>query len=241
MSSAPGKRGRADEACERINVSPAELMGWLASSPVGKQQSGGDSTQGQSNSTGTERWGDGMPGDQSELDFIENLFAGTEALTAVAPAAVPPASSATGEDEALSALPPSDSTAEEDQQVHSRLLSQARLQGPTVVTAWSRSPSGRVRLHIVFPDRPGLLSVLSNTLLQHGGSVCSVSAQTTEDGYAVDLIGVEDLPEDLRAVDEHLRAALAPAPGRSRATSDDASSSSLDTMEASAARPLYAA
>ena len=43
-----------------------------------------------------------------------------------------------------------------------------------------------------------MLSVLSNTLLQHGGSVCSVSAQTTEDGYAVDLIGVDDLPADLR-------------------------------------------
>ncbi len=60
-------------------------------------------------------------------------------------------------------------------------------------TALSRSRSGGVeRLTVVTRDRPGVLATLAGTLAAHSATVLGGACYTRDDGWAIDVIGVDD-------------------------------------------------
>ena len=225
-----------------LDVSPNELLSWLAVDPDNLGGAAPNTWAAQNSEVGPVRMvaSPVLQADRSELAFIAGLLADDDDPKVVGGSPAPPHASdgsisfptAVEEEEIavlLSSLPKQYKlgTTRVDQLLHARLLRRLRAEDAPVLTSWVRSKSAvggesLLQLHIVFRDRPGSLGTLSTVLSQAGANIVGVAAFTTTDGFAVDVIGIDSgLDEVKRAprrtplppfVSRRLRSAPAPCP-----------------------------
>jgi len=118
-------------------------------------------------------------------------------------------------------LPPHyrEQTSEEERLMHARMLRTLRQQPSRYSVsmwkdqgAWDHSGQGRtVRLHVVFPDRPGSIGVILSALGKLGLCFRDAAVFVTADGYAVDAFTIGPVYAELHAqLGKHVAHAVMP-------------------------------